>query len=252
MDTIPEHLLKNPEELVKKIIQENNNLKSELSSALFKIEEQKLVVQKRTLGKIKKLEGDLKKHTLLEENWKKSKEALLKENKSLLDELNKVQNQMKEVKKKHNGNVKKKLRQLKEKLVEKGVKISKKSIEKLDEIVEENEENESSSDNIKRSVSAVNLKGRKSDKILGKKRQNSEKILKVKKETLRNESLFHKYNKNLASNQRKLQKKLKESNENLINVYVRQINELQTVIFILFLAYQKTKFFNYFLEIGWF
>lgn len=232
VEKIKETLINNPEELIKGIVKENNILKRRLSNALSKIEEQKLLVQKRTKGRIKKLEGDLKKHALLEETWEKSKEALLKENKSLAAELNKNQAKLKEMKKKMENRNKKKIKQIKTKIEEKGPKGSRKnSIKKINgtDCVK------GERDGVRRSASAINFKRDKKSRI-NVKRQNSEKLRIIRKEALRNDTLFRNYNKKFVSNQRKLQKKLKQSNENLIGVYLKQINELQSV----------KKFFNFF------
>ena len=104
--------------VIDKLLTERQSLRCKLTEALNKLEEHKLKIRRQNNAKIKKMQHDLKNYNTLEQTWKKSREALLKENKILMDELNKAQTKIKGVKHQIEAKFKIKISKLKNKIQE--------------------------------------------------------------------------------------------------------------------------------------
>lgn len=186
------------------------------------MEKQKKSMQKKTVMKIKKLEADLKSHLLLEDNWKKSKDALIKENKGLIEDLNLAQSKIKSMRRSIRSKIRVKNQNGKIELEEdEAVDVDKKRripVSRSEGGLERKE--------VKRSTSAAHLKRKERTRI---RRQHSEKLRMIRLEAMKSEKIFKSFNKKAASNQKKFQQKIRQSNDTLINVYLKEINILQRV-----------------------
>ena len=111
-------IFEDSKELIGKLLSERKSLKNQLTEALFRLDEQKMMIKKQNYAKMKKLQNDLKSYNTLEQTWKKSREALLKENKILMDELNKAQTRIKSVKQETEVKYKSKIFVLKKRIKE--------------------------------------------------------------------------------------------------------------------------------------
>lgn len=210
-----------PGSLVQSILVENEFLKKKLSAALTKMEEEKMSMQRRMLGKIKKMEGDLKKHLLLEENWKKSKDALIKENKGLVEDLTMAESRLKDVQRSRAGRSR-----VKKRVTKSGIPTPNLGDGGRKRIPVSRSEGRLEKRNIKRSASAVHLKLKER---MRKRKQHSEKLRKIRLEAMKGKEAFSSLNKKFHSSQSPFQKKPNHSNENMANTYLKQISHLQNV-----------------------
>lgn len=150
----------------------------------------------------------------------------MKENKGLIDDLNKAKNQLRNLKKSFEAKRKNKGKVVKEQKKEESVNSDGVNFRRFNAIKKNTQEERQK---INRSISAVNLnkEGKSSNHM---KREKSEKLRHAKGEGFKSQKLLRKYSKNLLSQN----KQLKKSNENLLEVYLKEINELQIVRNILF------------------
>lgn len=107
---------KEPKKVILELFNSNKFLSNRLNEAYKAISELKENISMKYLPKIKRLESEVKKHSMLEETWHKSRDALIQENKILLKQMNKNENRIKGIRKLAEKKMKKKYENLKKKL----------------------------------------------------------------------------------------------------------------------------------------
>jgi len=107
---------KEPKKVIFELFNSNKFLSCKLNEAYKTISELKENVSTRYIPKIKRLEAEMKKHSMLEETWQKSRDALIQENKILLKQVNKNEHRIKGIRKIAEKKMKRKFENFKKKL----------------------------------------------------------------------------------------------------------------------------------------
>ena len=110
--------------VIKELLSSNEKLSTKLNDSYKIINLLKESETSKYLPKIQRLEDQVKKHSMLEETWQKSRDALIKENKILLDQVNKNERRIKGIRKLAEKKMKKKFEKFKKKISESGNKDS--------------------------------------------------------------------------------------------------------------------------------